>query len=67
MSADQRPAGASALERHGNLYVLDAPPVLPVVEVASLASRVDLVLLVARASVTSQKALLIRWRNWVPR
>ncbi len=41
----------------GNLYVLDAPPVLPVVEVASLASRADLVLVVTRAGVTSQKAV----------
>ena len=41
----------------GNLYVLDAPPVLPVVEVASLASRADLVLVVTRSGVTSQKAV----------
>lgn len=41
----------------GNLFVLDAPPVLPVVEVASLASRADLVLVVTRSAVTSQKAV----------
>jgi protein-tyrosine kinase len=39
-----------------HVYVLDAPPVLPVVEVASLAGSVDLVLMVARSGVTPQKA-----------
>jgi len=41
-----------------NLCVLDAPPVLPVVETALLAAKVDLVLLVVRAGVTPRAAVL---------
>jgi Mrp family chromosome partitioning ATPase len=41
----------------GSLCFLDAPPVLPVVETALLASKVDLVLLVVRAGETPQAAV----------
>lgn len=41
-----------------NICFLDAPPVLPVVETALLANRVDLILLVVRAGVTPQAAVL---------
>lgn len=42
----------------GSVVFLDAPPVLPVVETALLASKVDLVLLVVRAGETPQAAVL---------
>jgi protein-tyrosine kinase len=41
-----------------NICFLDAPPVLPVVETALLANKVDLILLVVRAGVTPQAAVL---------
>ncbi len=42
----------------GTIVILDAPPVLPVVETSLLASKVDLVLLVVRAGETPQAAVL---------
>lgn len=42
----------------GSIVFLDAPPVLPVVETALLATKVDLVLLVVRAGETPQAAVL---------
>lgn len=42
----------------GSICFLDAPPVLPVVETALLAAKVDLVLLVVRAGETPQAAVL---------
>ena len=41
----------------GSVCFLDAPPVLPVVETALLAAKVDLVLLVVRAGETPQAAV----------
>ena len=41
-----------------NYCILDAPPLLPVVETALLAAKVDLVILVIRAGVTPQRAVL---------
>lgn len=41
-----------------NLCILDAPPVLPVVETALLAAKVDLVIVVVRAGVTPRAAVL---------
>jgi Mrp family chromosome partitioning ATPase len=38
----------------GHICFLDAPPVMPVIETALIASQVDLVLLVVRAGVTPQ-------------
>ncbi|MEO6185602.1 MAG: CpsD/CapB family tyrosine-protein kinase [Steroidobacteraceae bacterium] len=42
----------------GTINILDAPPVLPVVETSLLATKVDLVLLVVRAGTTPQAAVL---------
>jgi non-specific protein-tyrosine kinase len=44
----------SSLEHEADLVVLDAPPVLPVSDALSMASRVDGVIVVARAGSTSQ-------------
>jgi Mrp family chromosome partitioning ATPase len=44
----------SNLEHEADLVILDAPPVLPVSDALSMASRVDGVIVVARAGVTSQ-------------
>ena len=41
----------------GTLHVLDAPPIIPIVETATLASKVDVVVLVVRAGVTPRPAV----------
>lgn len=41
----------------GTLHILDAPPIIPVVETSSLASKVDVVVLVVRAGVTPRPAV----------
>lgn len=42
---------------HNSVHVLDAPPVLPVVETAVLASKADVVVFVVRAGVTPRHAV----------